>query len=151
MHKIYEDHGRFNIIFQISQIIYSSLICSVINILVSYFSLFDKNILSLKNYKNNIEEKVKLVLKSLKIKLAFFFILLFSFLILFWYYISCFCSIYINTQIHLIKDTLISFSLSLIYPVFLCFIPGIFRIPSLRGKNPNKECFYKVSKIIQLI
>ena len=151
MHKIYEDHGNFIFIYQIQQILYSSLICSIINILVTYLSLFEKNILSLKNYKTNIEEKIKLVLKCLKIKLTFFFILLFLFLILFWYYISCFCAIYINTQIHLIKDTLISFSFSLIYPIGLCLIPGIFRIPSLRSKNPDKECFYKISKIIQLI
>ena len=57
--------------------------------------------------------------------------------------------LYINTQIFLIKDSLISFTLSMIYPLGLYLIPGIFRIPSL--KSNKKEMMYKISKIIQLI
>ena len=87
--------------------------------------------------------------KCLKIKFILFFILNYFFLILFWYYISCFCAIYKNTQFYLIKDTLISFGLSLLYPVGLCFIPGIFRIPSLRAFKQDKECIYKLSTVIQ--
>ena len=152
MHKIYEDQGSFNFIYQISYILYSSIICSVINTLITFFSLIEKNVLSLKKYKNNnIEEETNNVLKCLKIKLALFFIILFVFMMLFWYYISCFCAIYKNTQIHLIKDTLISFSFSLMYPIGICFLPGIFRIPSLRAKKADRECIYKFSKIIQLI
>ena len=151
MHQIYEDQGSFNIIYQIPQILYSSLICSVINILITYLSLSEKDIIFLKKYKNNIEKRISIFLKCLKIKLTFFFIFLFLFLILFWYYISCFCAIYKNTQIHLIKDISISFSFSLLYPFVLYLIPGIFRIASLRTKKADKECFYKLSKIIQLI
>ena len=54
MHQIYEDQGSFNIIYQIPQILYSSLICSVINILITYLSLSEKDIIFLKKYKNNI-------------------------------------------------------------------------------------------------
>ena len=148
MNKIYEDQGSFNFIYQISNILYSSIICSAINNLVAFFSLTEKNILSLKKNKKIIKEEISNVLKGLKLKLTFFFILLFTFLIFFWYYISCFCAIYKNTQIYLIKNTLISFSFSLMYPVGLCFLPGIFRIPSLRNKKAQKECIYKFSKII---
>ena len=83
------------------------------------------------------------------IKLIIFFILIFLFLILFWFYLICFCGIYKNTQIHLIKDTLISFGLSLLYPFILNLLPGIFRIPSLNRNN--KEYLFKISKIFQLI
>ena len=58
---------------------------------------------------------------------------------------------YKNTQVHLIKDTLICFGLSLIYPLLLYLLPGVFRIMSLRAKNANRECLYKISKILQLI
>ena len=51
----------------------------------------------------------------------------------------------------MIKDTLISFSLSLLYPFGFNLLPGIFRIPSLNGNKRNRECLYKTSKIIQLI
>ena len=65
------------------------------------------------------------------------------------WYISCFCAIYKNTQIHLIKDTLISFGLSLLYPIGLCLLPGIFRIPSLRASKQDKECIYSLGRIIE--
>ena len=45
MHKIYEDNGNYNIIYQLPQIIYSTLISSVINILATFLSLCEKNIL----------------------------------------------------------------------------------------------------------
>ena len=85
-----------------------------------------------------------------KNKIYFFFILSFIFLIFFWYYLSCFCAVYRNTQIYLIEDTLISFATSLLYPFAIVSLPGLFRIPSLRDANQNKECLYIFSKIIQL-
>ena len=151
MHKIYEDQGDYNFIYQIPQILYSSLICSVINTLFISLSLSEKTILSLKRDTKNIKMKIPKVIKCLKLKFLIFFSLVISLLLLFWYYISCFCAVYKNTQIHLIKDTLISFGLSLIYPIGLCLIPGIFRIPALKASNGNKECLYKLSKIVQLV
>ena len=149
MHKIYE--GGFNFKYQIPQIIYSSLICTTFNIIVTSLSLSEKNILSLKTTNKNRKKQISLVLKCLKIKFFFFFLLKFLFLIVFWYYISCFCAVYKNTQIHLIKDTLISFGISMLYPFGLCLFPGIFRIPSLRANKSDKKCLYKFSKILQLI
>ena len=73
-----------------------------------------------------------------------FFILLF-----FWYYISLFGSIYVNTQIHLLKDTLISFGLSLVYPLVIYLLPGLFRIPSLANPKDKKEYLYNFSQILQ--
>ena len=149
MHKIYE--GKFNFIYQIRQIVYSTLISSVLNVIVSALSLTERNILSLKKIKNNLNNQVLIMIKSIKIKYIFFFILSYLFLGLFWYYISCFCAVYKNTQILLIKDTVISFGLYLLYPFFLCLIPGIFRIPALKPGKDSKECLYKFSKIAQLI
>ena len=151
MHKIYEDNGKFNFIYQIPQIVYSTLISSVINVIVSALSLTERNILSLKKGKNKLKYQELIVIKSIKIKYIFFFILSYLFLGLFWYYISCFCAVYKNTQIHLIKDSVISHGLYLLYPFFLCLIPGIFRIPALKQGKNNKECLYKFSKITQLI
>ena len=87
----------------------------------------------------------------LKIKLALFFILSFILMLFFWYFISCFCAVYKNTQIILIKDTLVSFSLSMIYPFGLNLLPGMFRLPALRSKNKNKKCLYKISGLVALI
>ena len=153
MHEIYVKNGEYDLKLQIPQIIYSSLISAAISILVKYLSLSQSNILEMKKEKNmeKLNIKVKELIKCLKIKFALFFVVSFFLLIFFAYYIICFCGIYVNTQLHLIKDTLISFGLSLIYPFGLCLIPGFFRIPALKAKNKDKECLYKFSKIIQTL
>ena len=151
MHQILEDNGIFNFFYQIYQIIYSSIISFVITEIIKYLSLSEKNIIKIKNIKNidNIEKMAQDELSFLKKKFILFFIITFLFLIFFWYYLACFCAVYRNTQFCLIKDTLISFGFSLLYPLGINLIPGIFRIPSL--KNKNRECIYKFSKIIQII
>ena len=150
-HKIYVDKGNFNFIYQIPQILYSSLISNAINSIVSYLSLSEKSIIDLKKDAFITSKKVRNLINFLKVKFVLFFIIEFSLLLLFWYYLSCFCTVYKNTQIHLIKDTLISFGLSLLYPLLLYLIPGIFRIPSLRAKRGNSTYLYKISKVFQLV
>ena len=148
IHKIYEDQGNFNFIYQIPIILYSTIITAIILGIIKFLSLTEKNILEIKKEKDNMFVKSCKLLKCLIIKFIVFFVLTFLFLFIFWYYLVCFCGIYRNSQIHLIKDTLISFGLSLLYPFLLNLLPGILRIPSL--KKPNKECIYKISKIIQI-
>ena len=151
IHKIYEFKGRYNFINQLPTIFYSSIISLFINIIIKYLSLSENNILKIKYETHNIVKKSRIVLQWLKAKFIAFFILTFLLLISFWYYISCFCAIYRNTQIHLIKDSLSSCALSLLYPFILYLIPGIFRIPSLRAKNKDKKCMYLISKYIQIL
>ena len=137
MHKIYQDRGKFDLLFQIPQILYSTLISKLIDSLIKYLALSQDNIIKLKQEKrkNYIKKKYSKILKAFRIKIICFFV--FSFIILssFWYYITCFCGIYVNTQIHLIKDSLISLITSLIY-FGINLIPGLFRIPAIRMKKP---------------
>ena len=51
MNKIYEDHGKYNLIFQIPQIIYSTLISTVIKIIFTKLSLTESNIIEIKQEK----------------------------------------------------------------------------------------------------
>ena len=151
MHKIYEDEGSFNFIYQLPQIIFSTIISAIINAIVKFLSLSEKKILSIKDEQNNVKLKASKVLKCLTIKIILFFILIFSFLLFFWYFLSCFCAVYINTQISLINDTLISFGLSLLYPFIINLLPGIFRLYALYTQNKDKKCIYNFSKFIQPI
>ena len=151
MHRIYIDEGRFNFIYQIPQIIYSTLICSVINKLITFLSLSEKDVIQIKYEENNLMEKASKIIDCLIIKFLIFFVLCFIFFILFWYYLSCYSAVYKNTQFYLFKDTLISFGLSLIYPFGIYLIPGLFRIPALKAEKKNKECLYKLSRILELI
>ena len=144
---IYINKGLYNVIFQLPQIIYSSFISGIIKIIFSYFALTERNIIAAKNKRTN---KVELF-KCLLLKFRLFYIIIITFLIVFWYYLSCFCAVYKNSQIHVIKDNLTSFSLSQLYPIGLCLLPGIFRITSLKDKKGSKENLYLFSKLLQLI
>ena len=151
IHKIYEDGGSFNFIYQIPQIIYSSLISSILSVILKALSLTERSVLNIKHEKKNyLDNKVSEVLKFINYKSIIFFLVTFILLLFFWYYLACFCAIYQNTQLHLIKDSVISFGLSMLYAMGLYLLPGIFRMPALRDKNANKEIMYKFSKIIQL-
>ena len=153
MHKIYEDEGEFNFIYQIPQIIYSSIISSIIHALVKTLALTERNFIELKKERiiANLDKKGETVMNTIKNKFICFFILIFCLILFFWYYISCFCAVYKNTQVYLIKDTVICFGLSLTYSLGFYLIPGIFRIPSLRDTKKNREYLYKFSKIIQIL
>jgi len=153
MHKIYLDSGKFNLNYQIPHSIYSSLISLAINKIIKFFALSEKKIILIKRMKtiNNIDEKVKSIKIELKRKFIILFIVSFIFLSLFCFYISCFCCVYMNTQILLIKDSLIGFGLSLIYPFFIYLIPGMIRLPALKAAKSNKEYLYKFSKLVQMI
>ena len=137
MHKIYIDNGSYDFIYQIPQIIYSSIISLVISVLVKYLSLSQKIVVKFKQEKNNglFDLKFQKVLLILKIRFILFFIVSFLLLLTFAYYNICFCGIYVNTQVHLIKDSIISFTLSLVYPFGIYLIPGIFRRKALNNEK----------------
>ena len=151
IHKIYEDEGIFNFIYHFPQIIYSTIISAVINIIVKKLSLTEKQIVELKGEKNSIDfdSKILKLVKYLRLKFILFYIISGIFLLFFWFYLSCFCAVYRNTQNHLIKDTLLSFTLSLLYPFVLNLLPIVIRIPAIKSRD--KELVYKISKIIQII
>ena len=150
LHVIYIDKGRYNFKYFLPKIIYSLLIASIITVTIKRLSSTQQNILEIKNEKNRykLKGKVLIVLKCIIIKFICFFVFSIFFLILFWYYLSSFCAVYKNTQKILIKNTLISYFISLIYPFIFWILPGIFRIPALKGAG---ECFYKISQILQVI
>ena len=153
MHQIYEDKGSFNLAYQLPNIIYSSLISYVFKFILDFFALSEGLILKLKEDKttNDLDNRVKSVKRNIKIKFGFYFIISTILLVFFWYYVGIFCAVYVNSQFHLIKDTIISYLLSLVSPFFTMLMPGLFRIPSLANREKNRNCLYKISKILQMI
>ena len=151
MHKIYKDRGKFDLLFQIPQILYSTLISKLIDTLIKNLALSQDIIVELKNKneKYNIKKKITKTLYILRIKFILFFISSFIILSFFWYYITCFCGVYVNTQIHVIKDSIISLITSLIYPFIIYLIPGMFRIPSLKMKKHSGQCLYRFSSFLE--
>jgi len=153
MHKIYENQGNIVLFFNILNIIYSSLLSTIITLIIKFIALSSKDILKIKKIKNRnlaLINSVKLI-KKLAIKFSIYYAISFIFLIFFWYFISAFCAVYKNTQILLIRTTLISYLISLLYPLALNIIPVFLRLISLRDKSHNKKCIYSFSYILHLI
>ena len=151
MHKIYEDKGKYNFIYQLPQIFYSTLISKFIDSIIRKLALSRDNIIEFKNIKikEKIEQKYFQLLRIIKTKFIFFFIISFVFLLFFWYYIICFCGIYVNTQIHLLKDSVFSLIIGLLYPFVMCLLPGIFRIAALKVEKPTRGFLYKFSLFLE--
>ena len=120
----------------------------VLDSLIKNLALSQNIIVELKKEKrkNCIKEKYPKMLKVFRIKIICFFVCAFIILSSFWYYVTCFCGIYVNTQVHLIKDSLISSITSSIYQFGISLIPGLFRIPAIRMKKPY---LYKFSSFLE--
>ena len=153
IHKIYLDEGNYNFVYQIPQMLYSSILSGIINAFIKYLSLTQETIIKIKKDKEFDDDKLSKeeIFKKLSIKFICFFVISLFILIFCFFYISCFFGIYINTQIHLIKDSIISFSTSLLYPFGIYLLPAFFRMLALNPKNGKHELLYKFSKLLQLI
>ena len=153
MHKIYEDKGSFDLAYQLPQIFYSLIISSILKMPLNFLGLYENNILEIKN---NIEKGNQINNKNnnknnmvcIKYKILSFFVITYIFLFFIWFYLGCFCAVYKNTQIHLLKDVSISFALSFITPFFKCLLPGLFRITALKSKT-ERIYLYNFSKLLQ--
>ena len=129
------------------------MISSFIDSITKFLALSESVIIELKRTTDleNLDEKEKIIINTLKTKFIFFYIINFIFILLFWYYIGCFCAVYKNTQNHLIKDTLISFSISYIIPFGANIITALIRIHSLKIYTGGNQIIFNLSKLLQSI
>ena len=89
MHKIYVDNGSFDFIYQLPQIIYSTIISFVLNTVNQLLGLTEENILKFKNERlplRNLNQKYNKLIKILRIKFIFFYIFNILFLSVFLFY-----------------------------------------------------------------
>ena len=151
IHKIYEHKGMVKLILELPKALYSSFVSIFCNLIIKSLALSEKNLLELKKIKDKYKRDNGSVYlyAFLRLKITIYFAIGFIFLIFFWYFICAFCAVYKNTQVIYLKNCSISFCISMFYPFFICLLPGIFRIPSLRsGKN---KILYKIGNIFSLL
>ena len=120
------------------------------DIILNKLTISEVQILDMKKEKDKKKflELANGIKNKLKIKLIIFLVLSSTLMLFFWYFISCFCAAFGNTQHLLISDTFISFLTSMIYPFGLKLLPGIIRIPSLRAPKKDKKYLYKISQLL---
>ena len=151
--KIYEDKGKYNILYFLPTSCISFAISHILTIIIKYIFLSERNINEIKLQVSSmaayrISFKVE---RNIKIKYVIFFLFGLILLIIFWILLSSFGAVFQNSQIILIINTLISFGIAFIYPFFINVIPCLFRICSLSSKGKNLGCIYAFSKFLQII
>ena len=150
IHKIYEDGGKYDIIYFLPKISIAFAASHFLSIIIKFIFLSERNISQVRKqptYSKAIEI-IPTVKRNLTIKYIIFFILGIIILLFFWMLLSSFGAVYQNTQIIVLENTLISFGISFIYPFFINIFPCIFRIISLNSKS---EYLYTFSKILQIL
>ena len=148
--EIFAEGGKFNFLNQLPQIIYSSIISFAFCVILDFLALPEDSILDVKKGKvaKIVEKRANDQVRTLQIKFLFFFILSFLFMLICWYYMTCFCAVYRNTQYHLLKDTLIGFGTSMLSPFATKLIPGFFRIYGIRKRS---QLFFRISQFAQML
>ena len=74
MHKIFLNYGKYNFIQQIPQIVYTTIISQLIEVLLCYLSLTDKYIYNIKNLTLTCDKNAILkIFRCIKTKLIIFF------------------------------------------------------------------------------
>ena len=109
MHKIYLDYGK-------------------------YLILTERHYYEIKKLKLSNKDKIVSIIKCIKIKITTFFIFTFLLFMFYWYSIACFCSVYENTQVIFIKDSISSFGFGLLYPFILYIILAAYKLITLNKK-----------------
>ena len=134
----------------ITNSIYSSILASILLIILKVISLTHNSVRTLRKLRdiNQAEKKSVCILRCIKIRIVIYYILSFIFLIVFGFYVLCFCSIFENTQIELIKSTVTSWLLSIILPFLICFLTSLMRSISLVMEN---KYFYAIKQIMQML
>ena len=151
MHKMYLDYGKYNFLLQIPQIVYSTLASQLIEVIICSLSLTDKHYYEIKNLDPEMrKESAEIIIKCVKRKITIFYIFTFLLFAFYWYAIACFCSVYENSQVAFVVDSISSFALGLLYPFLLYSFPAILRIIALKANHNRYACIYKTSDIIPI-
>ena len=153
IYQVNQDDLSFNLSKDIVRILYSTIISTVLCFLVELMAFTHKSIIKIRYYKdiNKAKENAQKLIRILKIKIIFSFCIIIFFDILFFYYITAFCSVYSIIQTRKISDSLMSFLLSNSYSIILCMIATLIRESSLRKETTIRHILYLISWIISLI
>ena len=150
MRQIYIYKGNANAAVHIPNIILSSICCLIMNLIVRFICLNERDINKIINEKNPDQRKglVEKLKRNSRIKLIILYIVTGPLISLCWYYVSAFCAVFKNSQGHYFINVLIAFIVCNIWPCVTSFIPVFLRKKSL--DNGTSETLYKISQIISL-
>ena len=134
----------------IANTIYSSILSTTLLIILKLICLTHNSVRGLRKLKDvsYARKQSVCVLRCIKIRVTIYFILSLAFLFIFGFYNLCFCAIFENTQIELIKSTFTSWLISLLYPFVICLITSLFRALAFKYKN---RILYSIKMLMQFL
>ena len=134
----------------IANTVYSSILANALLIILKFICLTHNSVRTLRKMRDvqQAKEKSICILRCIKIRILIYYLLSFAFLVIFGFYVLCFCAVFENTQIELIKATFTSWLMSLIYPFIICFFTSLIRRFAFEWES---SCLYKVKQIMQFL
>ena len=156
MHKKYTQGEDFTFVQKLPQLLFTLIVSHLLEVILCFLSLTDTHVyeikaLPIKEKRNG--QKIMDILSKIQRKLTSFIIFTFLLFLFFWYFISAFCAVYQNTQVIYLRDSMISFAISLIDPFIIYCFTTLLRCISLTKicrKNCCGKCLYKTSDIIPI-
>ena len=156
MHRKYTENQDLTFAQKLPQYIFTLIVSHVLEVIICFLGMTDTDIYEIKalpsrDKKNS--EKIVDILSKIKKKLASFFCFTFILFLFFWYFISAFCAVYQNTQTIFLRDSMISFAVSLIDPFLIYGFTSLLRFISLTKVCKKKccgGCLYKTSDLIPI-
>ena len=156
LHNLLISNGKIGIFANFDKIFLSILISTIIKNVFLLVSFPESDILEIKNIKTDDISKRNQEIQEVKsivmIRCFIFFFLNIIILSFIWIYIVCFFMIFQNTQIYVIKNTLICFGISMFIPFMSYFIPAYIKRIAIKGyASKGRYCLYILSTILQII
>ena len=153
MHRKYVEGEELTFAQKIPQILFTLIASHLIEVILCFLGMTDVHVYEIKSLPklDQNKEKVVNIMDKMKNKLVWFFVFTFLLFLFNWYFISAFCAVYQNTQKIFLRDSGISFLISMIDPFIIYGCTTILRYISLFSCCKKKLCcLYKLSDLIPI-
>ena len=156
MHKKYTQGENFTFVQKLPQLLFTLIAAHIIEVILCFLSMTDTHVYEIKELpvkEKKKGQKIMDIISCIQRKLTSFIIFTFILFLFFWYFISAFCAVYQNTQSIFLRDSMISFAISLIDPFIIYCFTSLLRWISLMKicrKICCGRCLYKTSDIIPI-
>ena len=153
LHDIFIHKGNIGLFYYIKRPIIITILSLIIKNLLMLFVFTENDVVSLREENETVKtEKIRKTLTIVTMKCCLFFVFNLFSLIFIWIYSACFFSIFKNTHFFVLKNTLITFGISLLIPLVFGFVSCLIRSFSLSNReSKNRICTYYLSRILQIV
>ena len=146
---IYTYKGNTDAAVHVTNVVLSSVCSIIMSLIIRLVALNDRDVSKILSEKDPVQrnDKIELTKRSLNIRALIFYGISIVIVGVCWYYVSAFCAVFKNSQIHYFINTLFAFIVCNLWPFVTSGISAGLRKLSLNKKSPG---LYKFSQIVSL-